>query len=96
MTNRIPPIKIMVVGLPSRGAGRHGKGKNPVSAYRLGSRRLDSGLTADPKARLVAVGDAFADQAERSIGLLKQHFGDRIAIDGEHRFAGFDAYPYPG
>jgi len=57
-----------------------------------GAGAVGNALTADPSAKLVAVGDAFADQAERSVGLLKQQFGGRIAVDAERRFAGFDAY----
>jgi len=52
-----------------------------------GAGAVGNALTADPSAKLVAVGDAFADQAERSVGLLKQQFGGRIAVDAEHRFA---------
>jgi len=50
-------------------------------------------LTADPKARLVALADAFADYVEQSVPLLKKtEVGDRVTVDAEHRFAGFDAY----
>ncbi len=50
-------------------------------------------LTADPKARLVALADAFPDYVEQSVNILKQtEVGDRVTVDAEHRFAGFDAY----
>jgi len=49
-------------------------------------------LTADPNTRLTAVGDAFADQAEKAVKLLSEKFNDRVAVDPEHRFAGFDAH----
>jgi len=50
-------------------------------------------LTADPKARLVALADAFPDYVEQTVELLKKEkVADRIAVDAEHRFAGFDAY----
>jgi predicted dehydrogenase len=51
-------------------------------------------LTADPKAKLVALADAFADYVEQSVDILKkdEKVGDRVVVDAEHRFAGFDAY----
>ena len=51
-------------------------------------------LTADPKAKLVALADAFPDYVEQSVNLLTkdEKVGDRVTVDPEHRFAGFDAY----
>jgi predicted dehydrogenase len=50
-------------------------------------------LTADPNTRLVALADAFADYVERSVKILKKtEVADRVAVDGDHRFSGFDAY----
>lgn len=50
-------------------------------------------LNADENAKLVAMADVFADQVEGSLGRLKagQH-AERIAVDPDHRFSGFDAY----
>jgi len=50
-------------------------------------------LTADPNTRLVALADVFADHVERSVGILKKaEVADRVTVDADHRFAGFDAY----
>ncbi len=50
-------------------------------------------LTADPQARLVALADAFMDYVDQSVDVLKKtEVGDRVTVDPEHRFAGFDAY----
>ncbi len=50
-------------------------------------------LTADPNTRLVAMGDAFADRIEFSLnGMQKSPVADRVTVDAEHQFAGFDAY----
>lgn len=50
-------------------------------------------LTADPNTRLVALADAFADYVEQSVPILKKtEVGDRVTVDPDHRFAGFDAY----
>jgi predicted dehydrogenase len=50
-------------------------------------------LTADRNTRLVALADVFADYVEQSVDLLrKTEVGDRVTVDAEHRFSGFDAY----
>jgi predicted dehydrogenase len=50
-------------------------------------------LKADPNSQLVALADAFPDYVEESVDLLKQtEVGDRVQVDPDHRFAGFDAY----
>ncbi|QDS97182.1 Gfo/Idh/MocA family oxidoreductase [Adhaeretor mobilis] len=51
-------------------------------------------LAADPNAKLVAIGDTFVDRAEQCLGDLKgnKDFADRIAVDEEHVFSGFDNY----
>ncbi|HIQ20655.1 MAG TPA: Gfo/Idh/MocA family oxidoreductase, partial [Planctomycetes bacterium] len=50
-------------------------------------------LMADPNARLVALADAFADYVERCVEILeKSQVADRVMVDRDHRFAGFDAY----
>jgi predicted dehydrogenase len=51
-------------------------------------------LRADKNARLVALGDAFADKIEDCLKELNKH-GDiagRLAVEPDHRFAGLDAY----
>ncbi len=52
-------------------------------------------LRADPRTRLVALGDAFADQIASSVKLLKQaddQVADRVDLSPERSFVGFDAY----
>jgi predicted dehydrogenase len=49
-------------------------------------------LDADPNTKLVAVGDAFGDVIEQRLELLKQKYPDRVVVDREHCFGGFDAY----
>ncbi len=50
-------------------------------------------LNADPQTQLVAMGDAFADRLESSLKSLKAtSVADRVNVDEEHRFSGFDAY----
>ncbi|RMH01476.1 MAG: gfo/Idh/MocA family oxidoreductase [Planctomycetota bacterium] len=52
-------------------------------------------LNADPATKLVALGDTFADRVEAKYQALKQSgVGDRVEVDDEHKFAGFDAYKH--
>lgn len=51
-------------------------------------------LTADPRTRVVALGDAFEDQAQRARRALaaRDDLGDRGRVDPERVFWGFDAF----
>jgi len=50
-------------------------------------------LNADPNTRLTAMGDTFADRLQRSLeNLKKQSIADRVTVDPDHQFVGFDAY----
>ena len=49
-------------------------------------------LAADSQAQLVAVGDAFQDQADRSVEQLRKQHGPKVQVTPENRFAGLDAY----
>jgi len=50
-------------------------------------------LSADPKTKLVAIGDAFGDQIDRSLkNLSETSVGSRVQVSEENRFTGFDAY----
>jgi predicted dehydrogenase len=50
-------------------------------------------MAADPAVELVAMADAFEDRLEGSLKRLRSlPIQDRIKVDPEHRFVGFDAY----
>jgi len=49
-------------------------------------------MNADPNLIITAVGDAFADQAEKSLKGLREQFGERVAVTPEKTFTGLDAY----
>lgn len=49
-------------------------------------------LTADENTKLVAMADAFSDRLELSITQLEKRYPDRVVVDADHRFTGFDAY----
>ena len=50
-------------------------------------------LNADPNIKMTALADAFPDKVEGSLKKLQASaHTDRIAVDPDHCFAGFDAY----
>jgi predicted dehydrogenase len=59
-----------------------------------GSHAAENALQASPNNILVAVGDAFADFAESSVGKLRRADGvkDRVKVEPDKIFSGFDAY----
>lgn len=57
-----------------------------------GTGAASQAIQADPNVILTAMGDAFEDRLEGSLSNLKQQLGDKIQVDPEHRFVGFDAY----
>ena len=57
-----------------------------------GPARQATALNADPNAKLVAMGDAFAHRLDESLRSLQAMYGKRIEVCPERRFVGFDAY----
>lgn len=58
-----------------------------------GTQAVENAMTADPAVELVAMADAFEDRLEGSLKRLRNlPIQDRIKVDPEHRFVGFDAY----
>ncbi|MCS7315053.1 MAG: Gfo/Idh/MocA family oxidoreductase [Bryobacteraceae bacterium] len=51
-------------------------------------------LTGCPNVEVVAMADIFEDHLEKNLARLKSNpqFADRVKVDPEHRFIGFDAY----
>src|SRR5690348_5529409 len=69
-------LRIGLVGCGGRGTGAAGQA-----------------LGADPNTKLVAMADMFPDKLEVSLTNLKsQQVGDRVQVDNDHKFTGFDAY----
>ena len=69
-------IKIGLVGCGGRGSGA------AVNA-----------LNADSNSKLVALGDAFPDKVNAALDNLSQsEVGDRVEVDDDAKFTGFDAY----
>jgi predicted dehydrogenase len=64
-----------------------------VGCGNRGSGAALNALQADANVKLVAMGDAFADRIDSSLGELRQRdVAAKIAVDDEHKFVGFEAY----
>ncbi|GIU78256.1 MAG: oxidoreductase [Bryobacteraceae bacterium] len=58
-----------------------------------GTQAVENAMAADPAVELVAMADAFEDRLEGSLKRLRSlPIQDRIKVDPEHRFVGFDGY----
>jgi len=80
-----------------RGAGQEKLKAGVVGCGGRGTQAVENLLTANENAELVAMGDVFEDRLERSIRRLKESketapFANRIKVDPDHRFIGFDAF----
>ena len=71
-------LRIGVIGCGGRGTGAAG-----------------NALAADKNSKVVALADAFEDRVQGSLGRLKNlkdGLGERVVVDKDHCFSGFDAY----
>ncbi|MEX0678426.1 MAG: Gfo/Idh/MocA family oxidoreductase [Pirellulales bacterium] len=57
-----------------------------------GTGAVGNAFAADPHTKLTAVADAFRDQADGSLAQLRKTAVDRVAVEPDHVFVGFDAY----
>ncbi len=57
-----------------------------------GTGALQNALNADENAKVTAMADVFPDKVEGSLKRLKAANPDRVAVDPDHCFSGFDAY----
>lgn len=57
-----------------------------------GTGAVGNAFAAESNMNLVAIADAFEDRAKKSIEQLNATAADRVKVDAEHTFVGFDAY----
>ncbi|WP_236974694.1 Gfo/Idh/MocA family protein [Membranihabitans maritimus] len=72
------PNKVLKVGLV--GCGGRGTGAAAQA------------MNADPDVELIAMGDIFPDKLENSYMALKEENPEKMKVDADHKFIGFDAY----
>src|ERR1700742_5023539 len=78
-----------------RGAGNEKLKAGLVGAGGRGTQAVQNILTGCDNVELVAMADVFEDRLEgslRQLKALKPELADRVKVDAEHRFTGFDAY----
>ncbi len=69
-------LKVGVIGCGGRGGGA-----------------VKNALNADPNVKLTAMADAFEDRLQHSLKSLREsEVADKVDVDDEHCFVGFDAY----
>jgi myo-inositol 2-dehydrogenase / D-chiro-inositol 1-dehydrogenase len=57
-----------------------------------GTGAANNALRADPNTILTAMADVFEDRLNNSLQSLTKEHGDRVKVDPDHRFVGFDGY----
>jgi len=80
-----------------RGAGNERLKAGVVGCGGRGTQAVVDLLTGSQNVDVVAMADAFEDKLEGSLRRLRAHkesgkWGDRLKVDPEHRFVGFDAF----
>ncbi|HLK67017.1 MAG TPA: Gfo/Idh/MocA family oxidoreductase [Bryobacteraceae bacterium] len=78
-----------------RGAGNEKLKAGLIGAGARGTQAVQNILTGCDNVELVAMADVFEDRLEESLRKLKAlqpELADRVKVDAEHRFVGFDAY----
>lgn len=75
----------------------HAAGSDVLRVGMIGCGGRNSGaavqaLTADPGARLVAMGDIFMDRVQAKRAMIREQRPDQVEVDDNHCFAGLGAY----
>ena len=81
-----------------RGVGKAKLKAGVVGCGGRGTQAVENILEGNPNVEVMAMGDVFEDRLERSIRRLKEDpkldagIRQRVTVDAEHRFVGFDAF----
>ncbi|MEE8451681.1 MAG: Gfo/Idh/MocA family oxidoreductase [Thermoguttaceae bacterium] len=81
----------------SIGRSAHAAGDDTLKVGLIGCGSRGTGaagnaLNADPNVNVTAMADVFEDRLQNSRKGLQTRYADRIAVDDDHCFVGFDAY----
>lgn len=86
------------LGVMAAGISRsHARGSDTVKVALIGCGSRGTGaasncLSSGPGIELTVLADVFEDKLNGSLATLKKRFGDRVKVDKETGFLGFDAY----
>ncbi len=80
-----------------RGAGDEKLKVAVIGCGGRGTQACEDTLVGNPNVEIIAMGDIFEDRLEQSLKQLREGrrtaaMADRVKVDAEHRFTGFDAY----
>jgi predicted dehydrogenase len=86
-----------VAGGLSIARGAHAAEDNTLKVGLIGCGGRGTGaaanaLNADPNNKLVAMADPFGEKIELALKNLRKQYGDRVAVDPERCFTGFDGF----
>jgi len=82
----------LTIGRSAHAAGDETLKVGLIGCGGRGTGAAANALNADENAKLIAMGDAFGDRLEGSLKGLKKKYEDRVTVDADHQFVGFDAY----
>src|SRR5947199_3923238 len=96
-TSRRQFLKASTAAALSVAANAHAGGNDKIKIGLIGCGGRGTGaagqaLRADSNVELVAVGDAFPDRLQTSLAGLRKQFPDKVKVDADKCFVGFDAY----
>jgi len=81
----------------ARSAHAAGSGQIKIALVGCGGRGTGAAancLDVPDDIKLIAVADAFEDQANRALTTLKRRYGEKVDVPAERVFTGFDAYKH--
>lgn len=92
-----PPVAWLPWRLASTSGAAHASGDDILKVGLIGCGGRGTGaavnaLSADARARLVAVADAFPWRIEESLPRLSAEKPGQVSVDADHRFAGLQSY----
>ena len=82
----------LTIGRSAHAAGDETLKVGLVGCGGRGTGAAANALNVDENAKLTAMGDAFGDRLEGSLKGLEKKYEDRVTVDADHQFVGFDAH----
>ncbi len=84
---------VFSIGAPANAAKNETLKVGLIGCGGRGSGAIVQAVSADPDTEIFALGDAFADQVDNQVKKLsKSKVADKLKVDDDHKFSGFDSY----
>ncbi|MDA1015271.1 MAG: Gfo/Idh/MocA family oxidoreductase [Planctomycetota bacterium] len=96
-TTTTAAVGVGVLGAISTPVGAFAGGNDTIKIGLVGcggrgTAAVGQALSTDGNVKLVAMADAFSDRMESCHGGISRRFKERVAVDNDHKFVGFDGY----